>query len=70
MIVNSDCINIDTITLRFLIKGYTHMTADGVHGNIDKEMGRRYGVYDYEDYKSIIANCRKNIDVIPSVHFC
>lgn len=27
-------------------------------------MRRRDGVYDYEDYKSIIANCRKNIDVI------
>ncbi|KAJ8728269.1 hypothetical protein PYW08_016654 [Mythimna loreyi] len=64
MIVNSECINIDTITLRFLTKGHTHMSADGVHGNIEKEMRRRDGVYDYEDYKSIIANCRKNIDVI------
>lgn len=36
MVVNSECINIDTITLRFLTKGHTHMSADGVHGNIEK----------------------------------
>lgn len=54
-IVNAGCFNIETITLKFLTKSHTHMSADGVHGNIERELRRRDAMYDYDDYKSIIA---------------
>lgn len=63
-IVNSECFDVETITLKYLTKGHTHMSADGVHGNIEREFNRREGVYDFDDYKSIIAHCRKHMEVI------
>lgn len=27
----------DSITIRYLTKGHTHMSADGIHGNIEKK---------------------------------
>lgn len=52
------------ITIRYLTKGHTHMTADGVHGNIEKRISRLKNIYDYDDLKNAIRTSRKNIEVV------
>ncbi|KAL4718224.1 hypothetical protein ACJJTC_005769 [Scirpophaga incertulas] len=63
-LVNCGLFNIESITLKYLTKGHTHMTADGVHGNIETHIKRQDAVYDFEDYKQVIFKSRKNIEVI------
>lgn len=63
-LVNCGLYNIESITLKYLTKGHTHMTADGVHGNIEARIKRQDAVYDFEDYKQVIFKCRKNIEVV------
>lgn len=63
-LVNSQFSSIQTINLKYLTKGHTHMTADGVHGNIESQIKRREAVYDYEDYKDAVQGCRQNIEVL------
>ncbi|CAG9760528.1 unnamed protein product [Ceutorhynchus assimilis] len=40
------------------------MTADGVHGNIEKRICRLENIYDYDDLKNAIKTSRKNIAVV------
>lgn len=46
-----------------LTKGHTHMSADGIHGNIDKQM-RKTNVYDFHDLTETIEKSRKNIKLV------
>lgn len=62
-IVNSEN-SVETVTLSYLTKGHTHMTADSVHGNIEKKMKKRGEVFDFEDFKDVVNNSRRNIRVI------
>jgi hypothetical protein len=64
IVVNSGLYNLESITLKYLTKGHTHMSADGVHGNIETHVKRQDAVYDFEDYKQIIFRCRKNMQVL------
>lgn len=63
-LVKSGFSTIETINLKYLTKGHTHMTADGVHGNIEAQIKRREAVYDYEDYKDAVQSCRQNLDIV------
>lgn len=62
-IVNCGFSNLESLTIKYLTKGHTHMSADGVHGNIEKQIKKQDAVYDFEDYKNVISGCRSNIEV-------
>lgn len=54
---------VETVTLSFLTKGHTHMTADSVHGNIESKIKRQGDVLDFEDFKEVILASRNKIKV-------
>lgn len=58
-LVNCGLYNIESITLKYLTKGHTHMTADGVHGNIEARIKRQDALYDFEDYKQVSLSAEK-----------
>ncbi|XP_053626057.1 uncharacterized protein LOC128683960 [Plodia interpunctella] len=64
ILVNAGFSSIETINLKYLTKGHTHMTADSVHGNIETQIKRREAIYDYEDYKDAVQNSRNNLDIV------
>lgn len=53
-----------TITMKYLTKGHTHMTADGVHGNIEQALKSKGDIYDYKDLLEIIKQARRKLRVI------
>lgn len=64
MIVNNSLNDLKSVTISYLTKGHTHMSADGVHGNIELKMKRQKNIYDFQDFKDIVMQSRKNIKVI------
>lgn len=36
-ILNNNHNTVESITIKYLTKGHTHMSADGIHGNIEKK---------------------------------
>ncbi|KAJ8945522.1 hypothetical protein NQ314_009197 [Rhamnusium bicolor] len=52
------------IRIKYLTKGDTHMSADGIHGNIEQKLGRKRNVYDFQELVEVIENCRKNVNVL------
>lgn len=56
--------DIESIKLKFLAKGHTHMKADGVHGNIERNFKRVKNIYDFEDYKNCLLTSRRQNQVI------
>ncbi|KAI8437898.1 hypothetical protein MSG28_010580 [Choristoneura fumiferana] len=59
-----NCLEIDSITMKYLTKGHTHMTADGVHGNIENNIKKQKYIYDFEDFKNCVRTSRKDTIVI------
>ncbi|XP_050497594.1 uncharacterized protein LOC126882239 [Diabrotica virgifera virgifera] len=53
----------DEITIKYLTKGHTHMSADGVHGNIESNI-RKKNIYDFDDLKIAIEQSRAGLLVI------
>lgn len=45
------------------------MSADGIHGNIEKK-AKIQNIYDYNDLKAAVASLRKNLDVVDVTTFC
>lgn len=54
----------DCVTLRYLTKGHTHMSADGIHGNIERKIAKVRNIYDYNDLKAAVSSSRKGIQVL------
>lgn len=63
-IVNTGSNTIETITIKYLTKGHTHMAADSVHGNIEQALRREREVCDFEHYKEVVERSRKNNKVL------
>jgi len=40
------------------------MSADGIHGNIEKKIRKVRIVYDYDDLKQTIQESRQNLGII------
>jgi len=38
--------SIESVTIKYLTKGHTHMSADGVHGNIEKKFKQVRNIYE------------------------
>lgn len=65
MIVNNNSFNdLKSITISYLTKGHTHMSADAVHGNIEVKMRRQKNIYDFQDFKDTVMQSRRNIKAI------
>lgn len=70
IMLNSPQNEIESITISYLTKGHTHMSADSVHGNIDRKMTRNQSIFDFEDFKTIVLQARSHIKVLePNVHY-
>lgn len=57
------------ITVTFLVKGHTHMSADSVHGHIEKAIKRKGNVEDFQDLINLIENASKKIKVVIPENF-
>uniref|UniRef100_A0A6P7FDY5 Uncharacterized protein LOC114328408 n=1 Tax=Diabrotica virgifera virgifera TaxID=50390 RepID=A0A6P7FDY5_DIAVI len=74
IMVNNDThtSHVNNITFKYLTKGHTHMTADGVHGNIEQQFKKARDVFDFQDllcviYKTITKKfkCTSSTNFIP-----
>ena len=61
--------NTKSVTMKYLTKGHTHMTADGVHGNIEKKFKKIRHIYDFEDLKNCISQSRQNLNILELKNF-
>lgn len=59
--VNDPFLATQNITLKFLEKGHTFMSADSVHGSITKKMNSHAAIFDFKDFTEIIKSSRKDI---------
>lgn len=59
----------ESITINYLTKGHTHMSADSIHGNIERRLLKIRDVYDYEDLKNAMKSSRKNLEVVDVKEF-
>ncbi|CAG9839051.1 unnamed protein product [Diabrotica balteata] len=50
------------IVIRYLTKGHTHMSADGIHGNIEQKILRSRNIYDFQELTELVNNSRKNVE--------
>lgn len=46
----------EEIIIKYLTKGHTHMTADGIHGNIEQKILRKRNYYDFEELTEFTKN--------------
>lgn len=67
--LNTTCNTIDSITIKYLTKGHTHMSANGIHGNIEKKIRKVRIVYDYDDLKKTIEERKQNLGIIDQKSF-
>lgn len=54
----------NSITLKYLTKGHTHMSADSAHGCIEKRLKKVGNVYDFEQLNEVIRDSRKLMHTI------
>ncbi len=59
LIMNNPETGSQVITIMYFEPGHTFMSADGVHGNINKALKSKSYLSDMEDYVDTIIGCRK-----------
>lgn len=59
----------DEVIIKYLTKGHTHMSADGIHGNIEAKIRRKGKVFDFQDLISTIEGSRNKLTVLPLKNF-
>ncbi|KAK2704052.1 hypothetical protein QYM36_017628 [Artemia franciscana] len=57
------------VTLKYLTKGHTHNSADGVHGNIETKMRKKGKVYDFPDFVECVSTSRKGLTALELCEF-
>lgn len=63
----------DEVIIKYLTKGHTHMSADGIHGNIESKIRRKGKVFYFQDLINTIEgsrNGRNKLTVLQLVKFC
>lgn len=60
----------DEVIIKYLTKGQTHMSADGIHGNIESKIRRQGKVFDFQDLINTIEGSRNKVTVLPLDTFC
>ncbi|KAL4100879.1 hypothetical protein QTP88_020908 [Uroleucon formosanum] len=64
------CYNsVESVSIKYLTKGHTHMSTDGVHGNIETKIRKVRNIYDYDNLKNTIKASRQNLDIIDQKKF-
>ncbi|KAK2702927.1 hypothetical protein QYM36_018494 [Artemia franciscana] len=58
-----------TVTLKYLTKGHTHNSVDGVHGNIETKMRKKGKVYDFPDFVECVSTSRKDVTALELCEF-
>lgn len=59
----------EEIIIKYLTKGHTHMSADGIHGNIESKIRRNGKVFDFDDLIDTVEESRSKIKVLNLIHF-
>jgi len=58
--VNSGRTYMDTITINYLEKGHTFMSADSIHAAVEKSMGSKK-LYDFQDFSTVVEELRSHV---------
>ena len=53
-----------SITLRYLVPGHTHMAADSIHGHIEKAMRNKKNIFDMEDLAQVLDSAAQGAQVL------
>ena len=67
VLMNSDLVAMDDVTLKYFEPGHTFMSADSVHHGVEQEMKRRPGgfIHDFEDFLSVVKSSNsKKMEVV------
>ena len=59
LIINDPIIAFDQILFIYLEKGHTYMSADGIHGDITRQMRKHKNIYTFDQFVKVIENSRK-----------
>lgn len=59
----------NVIIIKYLTKGHTHMSADGIHGNIESKMRKKGKIYVFDDLTDTVAESRMKVNVLKLVTF-
>lgn len=51
------------VIIRYLTKGHTHMSADSVHGNIEKAMRAAGSIDNFDEFVRVVQRSRKQLHV-------
>lgn len=62
--INSSLCTTKTITLKYLISGYTYMAADGLHGKIEQAVRKMGNVEDFTDFKECCKKASARMNVV------
>ncbi|CAH1122987.1 unnamed protein product [Ceutorhynchus assimilis] len=57
------------ITIRYLTKGHTHMSADGIHGNSEQKLLRKRNIYDFQELIEAVESSRRKLEVLQLKEF-
>jgi len=52
------------IIIKYLTKGHTHMSAHGIHGNIESKLRKKGNIYDFDDLTGTVAEIRTKVNVL------
>lgn len=61
--VNKQDSQLNRVTLKFLEKGHTSMSADSVHQAVNKNRKRQHTITDFQDYKSAVQSASTAIEM-------
>ena len=54
----------ESITVKYLEKGHTFMSADSFHARIEAEMRKKKNLYDFSDFQTVIGKCGQDVPII------
>ena len=64
LVMNSDRISAQTITIKLLEAGHTFMSADSIHANVEKRMKIKKEIIHFDDFSQCIGHRNINVLVI------
>jgi hypothetical protein len=68
LIINDPTIAFDEILFIYLEKGHIFMSADGIHGDITRQMRKNKNIYTFDQFVKVIENSRKKISIKTLIH--
>lgn len=62
-LINSNDVNLETVTLKYLEVGHTFMSADEFHHQVELSLKRKKRIYDFDDFRQAVTDTQRNITV-------